>query len=185
MITKSVIIPAVRGLYRPTGLLFYELIGKWYLQIYVHNFSDLWNSIMSLMCSSAMVIFTPRAKIMASRFKCSPGKSHAICSLFSAYYIFYDTMNRTNLYVYVIWCYIYHQTSSIRCTKSQHFNVFCLVMQLSLPNPLKAGVKSRIIDLARIGNSGCANEILGCAKCHFWWKSPWKWKNQGDFRVCN
>ena len=41
------------------------------------------------------------------------------------------------------------------------------------------------IDLARIGNSGCANEILGCAKCRFWWKSPWKWKNQGDFRVCN
>ena len=67
---------------------FNELIGKWYLQIYVHNFSDLWNSIMSLMCSSAMVIFTPWAKIMASRFKCSPGKSHAICSLFSAYYIF-------------------------------------------------------------------------------------------------
>ena len=23
------------------------------------------------------------------------------------------------------------------------------------------------IDLARNGNSGCANEILGCAKCHF------------------
>ena len=33
------------------------------------------------------------------------------------------------------------------------------------------------IDLARNSNSGCANEILGCAKCHFWWKSPWKWKN--------
>ena len=33
------------------------------------------------------------------------------------------------------------------------------------------------IDLARNGNSGCANEILGHAKCHFWWKSPWKWKN--------
>ena len=41
------------------------------------------------------------------------------------------------------------------------------------------------IDLARNGNSGCANEILGCAKCHFWWKSPWKWKNLGNFRVCN
>ena len=41
------------------------------------------------------------------------------------------------------------------------------------------------IDLARNDNSGCANEILGCAKCHFWWKSPWKWKNCGDFRVCN
>ena len=23
------------------------------------------------------------------------------------------------------------------------------------------------IDLARNGNSGCANEIVGCAKCHF------------------
>ena len=33
------------------------------------------------------------------------------------------------------------------------------------------------IDLARNDNSGCANEILGCVKCHFWWKSPWKWKN--------
>ena len=39
------------------------------------------------------------------------------------------------------------------------------------------------IDLARNGNSGCANEILGCAKCHFWWKSSWKWKNWGDFSV--
>ena len=38
------------------------------------------------------------------------------------------------------------------------------------------------IDLARNGNSRCANEILGCAKCHPWRKSPWKWKN---FRVCN
>ena len=41
------------------------------------------------------------------------------------------------------------------------------------------------IDLARNGNSGCANEILGCAKYQFWWKSPWKWKNLGNFRVCN
>ena len=42
-----------------------------------------------------------------------------------------------------------------------------------------------VIDLARNGNSGCANEIFGCAKCHFWRKSPWKWKNWGNFRVCN
>ena len=33
------------------------------------------------------------------------------------------------------------------------------------------------INLARNGNSGCANEILGCAKCHFWWKSTCKWKH--------
>ena len=38
------------------------------------------------------------------------------------------------------------------------------------------GVKLSI-DLARNGNSGCADEILGCAKCQFWWKSPWTWKN--------
>ena len=40
------------------------------------------------------------------------------------------------------------------------------------------------IDLARNGNSGCANETSGCAKCHFWWKSPWKLKNLGNFRMC-
>ena len=40
------------------------------------------------------------------------------------------------------------------------------------------------IDLARNGNSGCANETSGCAKCHFWWKSPWKLKNFCNFRVC-
>ena len=40
------------------------------------------------------------------------------------------------------------------------------------------------IDLARNGNSGCANETSGCAKCLFWWKSPRKWKNCGNFRVC-
>ena len=44
---------------------------------------------------------------------------------------------------------------------------------------------TKTIDLARNGNSGCANQILGCAKCHFSWKSPWNWKNLGDFRVCN
>ena len=32
-------------------------------------------------------------------------------------------------------------------------------------------------DLARNGNSGCANKILGCAKCLFWQNSSWKWKN--------
>ena len=38
----------------------------------------------------------------------------------------------------------YHQTANIRCTKSQNLNVSHLVLQLSLPNPLKAGVKSRM-----------------------------------------
>ena len=38
----------------------------------------------------------------------------------------------------------YPQTSSIRHTKSQNLNVSHLILQLSLPNPLKPGVKSRM-----------------------------------------
>ena len=38
----------------------------------------------------------------------------------------------------------YREVSNIRSTKSQHFNVSRLVLQLSLPNPLKLGVKSRM-----------------------------------------
>ena len=37
---------------------------------------------------------------------------------------------------------IYRKTSSISHTKSQSLNVSHLVLQLSLPNPLKPGVKS-------------------------------------------
>ena len=39
---------------------------------------------------------------------------------------------------------VYHQTSNISHTKSQNLNVSRLVLQLSLPNPLKPGVKSRM-----------------------------------------
>ena len=39
---------------------------------------------------------------------------------------------------------VYHETSNIRHTKSQNFNVSHLVWQLFLPNPLKPGVKSRM-----------------------------------------
>ena len=39
---------------------------------------------------------------------------------------------------------IYCKISNIRCTKSQHLNVSHLVLQLSLLNPLKPGVKSRM-----------------------------------------
>ena len=38
----------------------------------------------------------------------------------------------------------YCQTSGIRYTKSQNLNVSHLILQLSLPNPLKPGVKSRM-----------------------------------------
>ena len=41
------------------------------------------------------------------------------------------------------WIY-YRKISNIRCTKFPNFNVSCLVLQLSLPNPMKPGVKSRM-----------------------------------------
>ena len=41
---------------------------------------------------------------------------------------------------YLIFC----QTSNIGCTKFQNLNVSHLVLQLSLPNPLKPGVESRM-----------------------------------------
>ena len=51
----------------------------------------------------------------------------------------------------------YHQTSNIRCTKSQNLNVSCLVMQLSLCNLLKPGVKSRCC--WNSANRQCSNYI--------------------------
>ena len=38
----------------------------------------------------------------------------------------------------------YHQISNISGTKSPNLNVSCLVLQMSLPNPLKPGVKWRM-----------------------------------------
>ena len=38
----------------------------------------------------------------------------------------------------------YWKISNISGTKSQNLNDSCLVLQLSLPNPLKLGVKSRM-----------------------------------------
>ena len=39
---------------------------------------------------------------------------------------------------------IYRKISNIRRTKTRNLNVYRLVLQLSLPNPMKPGVKSRI-----------------------------------------
>ena len=38
----------------------------------------------------------------------------------------------------------YCKTSNIRCTKSQNFNAFRPILQLSFPNALKPGVKLRM-----------------------------------------
>ena len=39
---------------------------------------------------------------------------------------------------------MYHKISNISCTKSPNLNVPCPVLKLSLPNPMKPGVKSRM-----------------------------------------
>ena len=46
-----------------------------------------------------------------------------------------------NIRFVTAWIVKYCQTSYIRCTKSQNLNVYRLVLQLSLPNSLKSGVK--------------------------------------------
>ena len=43
-----------------------------------------------------------------------------------------------------MWLKTNYETFSISGTKSQHLNVTRFVLQLSLPNPLKPGVKSRM-----------------------------------------
>ena len=91
--------------------------------------------------------------------------------------------------LYAISCYIcctntqgrnYHiSTSTHLCSKSYSLILFknWLIEAWGL-NQYKDAILP-VIDLVRNGHSGCANGILGCAKCHFLWKSPWKWKNQG------
>ena len=44
----------------------------------------------------------------------------------------------------LIHVYIYPQASNVRHTKSQNSNVSHLILQLSMPNPLKPGVKLRM-----------------------------------------
>ena len=43
-----------------------------------------------------------------------------------------------------LWESMYRKISNIRSTKSPNLNVSRLVVQLSLPNPMKPGVKSRM-----------------------------------------
>ena len=50
----------------------------------------------------------------------------------------YDIRDGSNVCIYGT----YRQISNISRTKSQYWNVSRLVLQLSLPNPLKPGVKS-------------------------------------------
>ena len=63
----------------------------------------------------------------------------------------HKNMNKGNMYLYVFMCVptrtditTYRKTSSICRTKYQNLNVSCLALQLSLPNPLKPGVKLRM-----------------------------------------
>ena len=57
------------------------------------------------------------------------------------------TLRLTSDFEFVLWAQIkhdYHKISNVRRTKSQIWNVSCLVLQLALPNPLKPDVESII-----------------------------------------
>ena len=54
------------------------------------------------------------------------------------------SFNNLNLFNVKEWHERYHQFSNIRRTQSPNIIVSRLVLQLSLPNPLKPGVKLRI-----------------------------------------
>ena len=57
------------------------------------------------------------------------------------------TMISCTIWRWTAWClmaWYYRQTSSISHTKSKNSNVSHLILQLSLPNPLKPGVESRM-----------------------------------------
>ena len=53
----------------------------------------------------------------------------------------------------------YRQTSNISHNKSQKLNVLCLVLQVSLPNPLKPGVKSEWRCSSSSADRWCSNYI--------------------------
>ena len=63
----------------------------------------------------------------------------------------------TKMYYSDLWYDVnedYHKVSTKRCTKSQNLNVSHLVLQLSLPNPLKPGVEFKMS-----ANRRCSNYI--------------------------
>ena len=60
------------------------------------------------------------------------------------YQIFFNNIFTRNADIYSDDDIHYRYTSNIKHTKSQKLNVYRLVLQLSLPNPLKPGVKSRL-----------------------------------------
>ena len=60
-----------------------------------------------------------------------------LCGITYAYNLFY----KKHLFLHNI---SYHKTSGISRTKSQNLNVSCVLLQLSLLNPLKPGVKLRM-----------------------------------------
>ena len=59
-------------------------------------------------------------------------------------YIIHFTINTKDLIIQHEKFRIYRQTSNIRRTEFQNLNVYRLVLQLSLPNPLQPGVESRM-----------------------------------------
>ena len=58
------------------------------------------------------------------------------------------------------WYHTYHQTSNIRCTKSQNLNVSCLVLQLSLPKHWSKVLSRELRFCWSSADRRCSNYIL-------------------------
>ena len=78
--------------------------------------------------------------IMFAYFQKTPGNNFALVELYidinSRRQLISTSLLRKNR--------DYRQSFNMRCIKFQNLNVFRLVLQLSLPNPSKPGVKSRM-----------------------------------------
>ena len=59
------------------------------------------------------------------------------------YYSGFNIADKTGTIMAAVY-HVYCKISNIKGTKSQNLNVSRLILQLSLPNPMKPGVKSRM-----------------------------------------
>ena len=102
-------------------------------------FSYFFSNILFLWFACLFVLLFMKIKVLFYVYFCATAVPKFIA-------VSYCDLVQHNLILPVIWPRhrIYHQTSNIRCTKSRNLNASRLVLQLSLPNPLKPGVKSSV-----------------------------------------
>ena len=96
--------------------------------------------------TSALRIFCSSSSSLMSGSDFSPSFSSCFLSDFSPLAALWRKVKKINMAITVKYWRntIYCKTFNMRHTKYQNLNISCLGLQLSLPNPLKPGVKSRM-----------------------------------------